>query len=108
MSMLRRLVLAAGLAGSLAACQRSETEPAAAEAPQPKTARVAATVVGVDPPNGTITLQHGPIPEWGWPATRMAFTAPAEAIAGAKVGQRVTAELKHAGGATEIAAISTP
>jgi Cu/Ag efflux protein CusF len=100
-----RALAAAAAILALAACSPKPAEPAPAEAPAATTAKVAATVIGVDAKNGTITLQHGPIPEWGWPAMRMAFKAPAETIAAAHDGQRVTAELKMVGSAPEITAL---
>ena len=102
----RRALLAAALVAGVAACSPEASEPKAADAPAAKTTTVAATVIGVDAKNGTITLQHGPIPEWGWPATRMVFTAPAEAIAACKDGDRVEAELKMVGGTPQITALS--
>lgn len=91
---------------ALAACGRPE--PTASEAPAAKTAHGVGTVIGVDPPNGTITLQHGPMPEVGWPAMRMAFKAPPEAISSAKVGDRVAFDLKFGPGGAEITQIRQP
>lgn len=91
---------------ALAACGRPE--PTASEAPAPKTAHGVGTVIGVDPPNGTITLQHGPMPEVGWPAMRMAFKAPPQAIAAAKLGDRVAFDLKFGPGGAEITQIRQP
>lgn len=104
----RRALLAAALVAGVAACSPEHTEPKAADAPASKTAKVAATVIGVDAKNGTVTLQHGPIPEWGWPAMRMAFSAPAATIAEAKVGARVTADLEMVGATPKITALSQP
>jgi Cu/Ag efflux protein CusF len=101
----RRALLAAALVAGVTACSPKPAETPPADAPAVKTAKVEATVIGVDAKNGTITLQHGAIPEWGWPAMRMAFKAPAETIAAAHVGQRVTAELKMVGSAPEITAL---
>jgi Cu/Ag efflux protein CusF len=101
----RRALLAAALVAGVAACSPKPREETPADAPAAKTARVAATVIGVDAKNGTITLQYGPIREWGWPGMRMAFKAPAETIAAARDGQRVTAELKMVGSTPEIVAL---
>jgi Cu(I)/Ag(I) efflux system periplasmic protein CusF len=101
----RRTLLAAAVAAGLTACTRADPAPAEAEASGPQGATGTGTVIGVDPPNGTITLQHGPMPEIGWPATRMAFKAPPEAIAAAKVGDRVEFDLKAVGPAFEITAV---
>lgn len=108
---IRRALLAAALVAGVAACSPEHAETKAPDAPAAKTAktaRVAATVIGVDAKNGTITLQHGPIPEWGWPAMRMAFSAPAATVAQAKVGERVTADLEMVGATPKITALSQP
>jgi Cu/Ag efflux protein CusF len=89
--------------GLLTGCERSD--PAPAEAPAPRTVSGVGTVIGVDPPNGTVTLQHGPIPEIGWPAMRMAFTASPQIVAAARVGDRVAFDLKLAPGGGEITAL---
>jgi Cu(I)/Ag(I) efflux system protein CusF len=105
---IRRILLAAAVVAGLPACTRTDPEPAPAEAADAQTASGTGTVVGVDPANGTITLQHGPIAALGWPATRMAFSAPPEAIAAVKPGDRVAFDLKPDGSAYEIVAIRTP
>jgi Cu/Ag efflux protein CusF len=102
----KRGLLAGLLIAGLASCSRPG--PAPADAGQPNTARVTGTVIGVDPPNGTITLQQGPIAAWGWPAMRMAMKAPPAAIAQARVGDRISADLRLAGGSAEITAIARP
>lgn len=101
---MRRTLLAAAVTAGLTACTQADPQPAA-DAGARTTATAVGTVVGVDPENGTITLQHGPIIELGWPATRMAFAAPPEAIAQAKLGDRVSVDLKLAGGAARITAL---
>lgn len=102
----RRALLAAALVAGVAACSPDAGEPKAADAPAAKTAKVAATVIGVDAKNGTVTLQHGPIAEWGWPAMRMAFSAPAATIAAARVGERVNADLEMVGATPRITALT--
>lgn len=98
--------MAAAVVAGVAACAPHPADPAPADAPAAKSAKVTATVIGVDPQNRTITLQQAPIPEWGWPALRMAYEAPPEAIAGFKEGDRVTADLKMVGATPKITALS--
>jgi Cu(I)/Ag(I) efflux system periplasmic protein CusF len=105
---MRRILLAAAVVAGLPACTRTDSGPAAAEAQGPQTATGTGAVVAVDPANGTITLQHGPIAALGWPATRMAFSAPPEAIAAVKPGERVAFDLKPAGSAYAITAVRKP
>jgi Cu(I)/Ag(I) efflux system protein CusF len=104
---IRRALMAAALVAGVAACSPKPEahDGASPEEAKPATAQVEATVIGVDAKNGTVTLQHGPIAAWGWPAMRMAFTAPTETVATAKVGQRVTADLKMVGSTPQITAL---
>jgi Cu/Ag efflux protein CusF len=117
-------------AAALAACgQKADTEAAQAppataaeSAAQPadtamnrtagsrdaaKTAKGQGAVTAVDAAAGTITIDHGPIPEANWPAMTMAFKAAPEQVASVKPGDQVTFELKLAGGG-EITAIRKP
>ena len=57
-------------------------------------------------PAGTITLQHGAIPEAKWPAMTMAFRASPAILDSAKVGDHVNFDLKLEGGAGEVMAIT--
>lgn len=101
---MRRAALLLALA-ALAGCGREQAAPPAADAAPATTASGVGSVIGVDPRNGTLTLQHGPMPEIGWPAMRMAFKAPPEAIAAAKVGDRVAFDLKLGAGGAEITSL---
>lgn len=70
-------------------------------------ARGAGTVTAIDKAAGTITLDHGPIADANWPAMEMAFKAsPATLLDTVKVGDKVTFELKMAGGTGEVTAIA--
>jgi Cu(I)/Ag(I) efflux system protein CusF len=128
---MKRLVLslaALALAGSLAACGKKETvattEPAAAPAAAPapaastsgdmagmdmsgdaKMGKGKGTVTAVDAKAGTITLDHGPIPEAGWPAMTMAFKAGPSVTSAVKVGDKVAFDVKLQGGAGEVTAV---
>lgn len=124
---------AIGLAGLLAACGQKEaakTETAAAPAAAPaaelpaattpasspamagmnmaanaKMAKGTGTVTAIDAKAGTITLDHGPIPEANWPAMTMGFKAAPAIAQSVKVGDKVAFDLKLQGGAGEISAI---
>ena len=97
--------------GALAACgQKSESSgsAAASSAASPasdmsgiaptsqvgKTVQGAGIVTAVDAKAGTVTLDHEAIPDAGWPAMTMAFSAPADVIAKAKPGEKVAFDLR--------------
>ena len=97
--------------GAFTACgQKSETEataPASGAANQTETMADMApplqigklvkgkgTVTAIDAKAGTVTLDHEAIPEAGWPAMTMSFSAPAEVIAKATPGQKVAFDLR--------------
>ncbi|HKP77712.1 MAG TPA: copper-binding protein [Phenylobacterium sp.] len=129
---MKRLVLttaALSLAGLLAACGQKEaakTETAAAPAAEmpaatppaaspamagmnmaadAKMAKGTGTVTAIDAKAGTITLDHGPIPEANWPAMTMGFKAAPAIAQSVKVGDKVAFDLKLEGGAGEVTAI---
>lgn len=115
-----------GLAAGLAACGQNSDEKAAdapaastpaasnnmagmsdgAAAPAAKMVKSAGTVTAIDAAAGTITLDHAPIPEAGWPAMTMGFKAAPGVVEGVKVGDKVAFDLKLEGSAGEITAIS--
>jgi Cu/Ag efflux protein CusF len=70
------------------------------------TAKGSGTVTAIDNTAGTITLDHGPIPEANWPAMTMRFTAKPALLEHVKVGDKVTFDLTLKGGAGEVTAIS--
>ena len=74
--------------------------------PAAKTAKGTGTVTAIDKTAGTITLDHGPIAEAGWPAMTMAFKAKPELLGSVAVGDKVTFDLALSGGAGEVTAIS--
>ena len=124
---MKRLILtvaALGLAGSLAACAKKEptTEAAAPSAPAPTAAPTAGSDMAAMPmpadakmakgtgtvtavAAGSVTIDHGPIPEVGWPAMTMGFKASPEVAKSVKVGDKVAFDLKVQGGAGEVTAI---
>lgn len=66
-----------------------------------KAARGSGTITAIDLGEGSVTLDHGPIPEVNWPAMTMAFTADPGLLAGLKPGDKVSFELAvRDGGAT--------
>ena len=122
-----RLTIALGLAALTAACGKKAETPVAAEtnqaAPAPAmsgdmgnmamapaaTAPIMAkghgTVTAIDKAAGTITLDHGPIPEAKWPAMTMAFKAAPAITDAAKIGDKVDFDLTLTGSAGEVTAI---
>ena len=122
-----RLTIALGLAALTAACGKKAEAPVATEtneaapaatmsgdmgnmsmAPDANAAIKAkghGTVTAIDKAAGTITLDHGPIPEAKWPAMTMAFKAAPTLIDSMKVGDQVNFELKLDGNAGEVTAI---
>lgn len=71
-----------------------------------KKGKGAGTVTAIDKAAGKITLAHGPIPEVGWPAMTMAFTASPALLDNVAVGDEVAFDLTLKGNAGEITAIS--
>ncbi|PSO10422.1 MULTISPECIES: copper-binding protein [unclassified Sphingobium] len=122
-----RLTIALGLAALTAACGKKAEAPVAAEtnhassdaamsgdmgnmamAPSATSAIKAkghGTVKEIDKTAGTITLDHGPIPEAKWPAMTMAFKAAPAITDAAKVGDKVDFDVTLVGSAGEVTAI---
>lgn len=123
-----RLTIALGLAALTAACGKKAETPVAAETNQaaPATAAMSGdmgnmamapsatsaikakghgTITAIDKVAGTITLDHGPIPEAKWPAMTMAFKAAPAITDAAKVGDKVDFDLTLTGSAGEVTAI---
>ncbi len=119
---MKHIALTAALASAalLAACGQpaDKTAPPAAEpveapmaemAPAPTAATTGhgtGVVTAVDPSAGTVTLDHGPIPELGWPAMTMSFKAAPALLATTRTGDRVKFDLVMTDGAGEITALS--
>lgn len=64
------------------------------------------TVTAIDKAAGKITLDHGPIPEVGWPAMTMAFSAKPALLGSVAVGDKVAFDVSVTGSAGEVTAIS--
>jgi Cu(I)/Ag(I) efflux system protein CusF len=124
-----RLTIALGLAALTAACGKKAEAPVAAETNQaapvveaisgdmgnmarassaaaPIMAKGHGTVTAIDKAAGTITLDHGPIPEAKWPAMTMAFKAAPALLDSVQTGDKVSFDLKLVGSAGEVTAIS--
>lgn len=123
-----RLTIALGLVALTAACGKKAETPVAVETNQagpaaamsgdmgnmamapaataPIMARGHGTVTAIDKTAGTITLDHGPIPEAKWPAMTMAFKAAPAITDAAKIGDKVDFDLTLSGGAGEVTAIT--
>ena len=71
-----------------------------------KMAKGNGTVTAIDKAAGTVTLDHGPIPEANWPAMTMAFKAKPELLDSVKVGDKVAFDLVLKDGAGEVMAIN--
>ncbi|WP_380871943.1 hypothetical protein ACFB49_29010 [Sphingomonas sp. DBB INV C78] len=122
-----RLTIALGLAALTAACGKKAETPIATETNQaapaaamssdmgnmamapastaPIMAKGHGTVTAIDKAAGTITLDHGPIPEAKWPAMTMAFKAAPTITDAVKVGDKVAFDLALKDGAGEVTAI---
>lgn len=70
------------------------TMPAPGTSQTGKTVTGVGEVTGIDAAAGKITLKHEAIPDANWPAMTMAFNAAPSIVAGAKVGEKVTFDLK--------------
>lgn len=64
------------------------------------------TVTAIDKAAGKITLDHGPIPEVGWPAMTMAFSAKPDLLEKVAVGDKVAFDVTVTGNAGEVTAIN--
>lgn len=124
---MKRLVLtlvALGAATSLAACQKPADTPPAEAADTGAMASTSADMskmemgAGAKMAQGTgtvtavsadsITIDHQPIPEAGWPAMTMAFKASPDLAKSVKAGDKIDFDLKLQDGGGEVTAISRP
>ena len=70
-----------------------------------KTGKGAGTVTAIDAASGKITLDHGPIPELGWPAMKMAFKAGPAVTGQTAVGDKVEFDVRVSGMESEVTAV---
>lgn len=113
----RTLVPALVLAFGLAACSPNSPAPSSAANTTPtnasSTAASSATILGhgtgrvvaIDAAAGTVTIEHGPIPEANWPAMTMAFRSSPAALNGIAVGDQVSFDITITNGAGEVTAV---
>lgn len=115
------LILAAGMALGLSACNQPQETPAATDeatagptdmATMPMTSDGGAqtgtgtgVITAVDPAAGTVTVEHDPIPDFGWPAMTMRFTASPAIMEAVSTGQRIEFDVSVRDGVNEITAI---
>ena len=70
-----------------------------------KSGRGSGTVTAIDAAAGKITLDHGAIPDVGWPPMKMGFSAKPELLKGVIVGDRVDFDVTITGSSAEVTAI---
>ncbi|EQB11712.1 copper-binding protein [Sphingobium lactosutens] len=63
-------------------------------------------ITAVDPKDGTVTINHGPIPAANWPAMTMMFDADPRMLEGMMPGDKVSFDLKLEDGGGEVTAIT--
>lgn len=68
-------------------------------------AKSTGTVTAIDEAEGSITIDHAPIPEVNWPAMVMAFKAKPELLGDVKVGDKVTFDIALKDGSGEVIAL---
>ena len=71
-----------------------------------KAVKSSGTVTAIDKAAGKITLDHQSIPEVGWPAMTMAFSAEPEVLETVEVGDRVGFDVSITGNSGEVTAIT--
>jgi Cu(I)/Ag(I) efflux system protein CusF len=104
---------AASEAASAPAAAPAATPPAAnaaamanmGMASEAKMAKGTGKVTAIDARAGTVTLQHGPIAEAGWPAMTMAFKATPAIVGQVKIGDKVDFDLVLKDGGGEITSV---
>lgn len=124
------LAIALGLAALIAACGETAKTPVAAATKPTRTAAATSgdmgdmgemtkaptatasiiarghgKVTAIDTVAGTITLEHGPIPEARWPAMTMAFKATPAISRAVEVGDHVAFDLMLKGSSGAVTAI---
>lgn len=118
-----RLAAIGALSAVVASCGGSSTAPDATKADSSsapmgsmtdapggtqatKTGKGTGTVTAIDSAGGKITLDHGPIPELGWPAMKMAFKAGPAVTSQTAVGDRIEFEVRVSGMESEVTAVA--
>ena len=108
--MTMRIAAAVLAAVTLAGCNEATPDPQPSEAmameAAAKSGKGAGTVTAVDAAAGTVTIDHAPMPEVGWPAMTMTFKADPALLAGVAEGDKVAFELTVADGAGTVTALT--
>lgn len=63
------------------------------------------TVTAVNAQAGSVTLDHSAMPDIGWPAMKMGFSAAPPLLKGVKVGDRIEFDVTVQNGKSEVTAI---
>jgi Cu(I)/Ag(I) efflux system periplasmic protein CusF len=108
-----KLPVVIGLAAALTACGQKAAEapakPAEAAAAMPAMGPVSghgtAIITAIDMAAGTVTLDHGPIPEAKWPAMTMDFNADPALLASFTAGDKVAFGMTMADGSARVTAL---
>lgn len=85
--------------------QAHESHQPAQNAQSAQSVEAEGTVTAVDKAAGIVTIKHGPIKALNWPAMTMKFKATPEALASAKVGQKIHFVLNNDNGKPLVTAI---
>jgi Cu(I)/Ag(I) efflux system protein CusF len=94
---------------SLAACDAEVAAPGARDAATAAAvieASGSGVVTAVDEAAGTVTIEHGEMPDLKWPPMTMVFPAPPELLTGISPGDEVAFDLSVAAGRGEITALT--
>lgn len=108
--MRQTLHLAIAASGFLAGC--GETAPAnepaeaAATPAEPRMAKGTGTVTALDAGAGTVTIDHGPMPDIGWSAMTMTFDVDPTLLVGIAEGDSVAFDLAVTDNHGEVTAIA--
>lgn len=70
-----------------------------------KTGTGTGRVTAVDPAAGSITIDHGPISDIGWPAMAMTFTSTPTVLRSVSTGDRVSFDVSVNGRVNEVTAV---
>lgn len=95
------VVISLAMLVSLAACKKAAEAPATSAgtmanmpvASEMKHGTGVGMVVTLDAETGTISIEHGPIKELGWPGMTMGFTAKPDLLKGLAKGDQVRFEI---------------
>jgi Cu/Ag efflux protein CusF len=110
MSTTTRIGIAALAVAMLASCSdappdEKPTETMAMQA-EAKSGKGTGTVTAVDAEAGTVTIDHGPMPDVGWSAMTMTFEADPALLAAVAKGDKVAFDLTVTDGRGEITALT--